>query len=169
MDRIKQDRETRKISDSFRAEILVYAIGIEQQLTTIIIDRFTKNPREIVEFIHYFEKTSFERKIELVKLILKSNYPHLLQEYEKTFVQLNQIRDIRNRLSHHHSSYDYDGKKTVFVLSPNVVKLEKNKKGLWIGTNDAKFSVTKMKGLKKMVKDCDSDIRKVVKIIMRSN
>lgn len=162
MNRSKQDQKTRKISETFRAEILVNAIVIEQHLTTIIIDRFTKDPKEIVDFILFFEKTSFERKIELVKLVLKSSYTHLFKEYEKTFIQLNQIRDIRNRLSHHNSSYEYDGKKTIFVLSPNVVRLGKNKKGLWVGTNDAKFTTQKMIGLVKMVKECDSDVRRIV-------
>ena len=165
MDRKEQDQQTRQVSDMFRAKILVYAITIEQHLTAVIIDRFTKNQREKVNFILYFEKTSFERKIELVKLFLKANYPHLFKEYEKTFILLNQIRDIRNRLSHHNSSYANDNKKTVFVLSPNVVKLAKNRKGIWVGTNDEKFSIHRMLGLMQMVEKCDSEVREMVEKI----
>ena len=168
MDRKEQDQMTRDLSVSFREKILVYAIGIEQQLTTIIISRFTKNPLEMVDYILYFEKTSFERKIELVNLILKSDHPNLLKEYKITLQQLNQIRDIRNRLSHHHSSYVYDGKSTDFVLSPNVVKLKKNSKGFWVGKNDKRFTVKEMKGLMKMVEECDSKIREIVEKITKN-
>lgn len=168
MDRQEQDQKTRELSDSFRAKILVYAIGIEQQLTIIIISRFTKNPLEMVDYTLYFEKTSFERKIELVKLILKSTCPNLLKEYKITLQQLNQIRDIRNRLSHHHSSYAYDGKSTDFVLSPNVVRLKKNNNGFWVGKNDKKFTVKEMKGLMKMVEKCDSKIREIVEKIPKN-
>ena len=167
MDRQEQDQKTRKLSDSFRAKILVYAIEIEQQLTIIIINRFTKNSLEMVDYILYFEKTSFERKIELVKLILKSADPNLLKEYKITLQQLNQIRDIRNRLSHHHSAYAYNGKSTDFVLSPNVVRLKKNNKGFWVGKNDKKFTVKEMQGLMKMVGECDSQIRKIVEKIKK--
>ena len=157
----EQIEKTKQISENFRSKILIYAVGLEQILTSMIITRFTKNPLEMIDFIFYFEKTSFERKIRLVELILKSNYSNLLKESETTFTQLTQIRDIRNILSHYHSSFEYDDKKTVFVLSPNVVKITKDKKGLFVGKNVHKFTINKMIGLMKMVENCDSRLREL--------
>jgi len=161
MNRKEQDKKAKEVSEKFRAEILIFSVDSERILTDMIISRFEKKPLEKIDYILYFEKTSFERKIHLVKLILKSNYPKLLGKYKKTFIQLDQMRDIRNALSHYNSYYENDGKKTVFVLGPNIVRLRKKKKGGWIEKNVKKFSVRHMKGLIKMVEKCNTDIRKL--------
>lgn len=169
MDRVKQDNETRAVSDTFVSKILVYATVLEQHLTWIIITRFTNNPMEKAGFITYFEKTSFERKIELVQLILKTSYPDLFKQYKTTFTQLHQLRDHKNKISHYHRSYEYDGKKTVFVLSPSVVRLTKDKKGSWIGKNVKKFTISEMKNLMAMVEKCDFQVRKLMNEIVKLN
>jgi hypothetical protein len=167
MDRTEQDKQTRNLSNEFVSKILVYAIVIEQQLTQIICRQLTKEVIDITDFVEYFDDVAFERKILLVELILRHNYPQLFTEYKVTFSQIKQIKDVRNRISHHSRSYAYDGKKTSYVLSHTIVRLERNSKGELIEKNVEKYTEKKMRGLMKMAETCDAEIRELTAKLYR--
>ena len=168
MNRKEQDKKANYTAENFRTKILVHAISIEQTLTQLIIARFTNDAHHAIKFIEFFEDMSFKRKIELVDLLLASNYPILSKSFKrKELKQLGQIRDIRNRISHHHSSYENNGKETVFVLSPSIVRVKPNKKGQLDRTNIQTFSVRKMNGLIKMAEECDNNMKSMNEKINR--
>lgn len=106
LDREEQDKETRELSDKFVSKILVYAIMTELHLISIITFEMTKKLEDRIHFIEYFDQSTFERKINLVEIILKFNYPKIFQQYKNTIVQIKQIKDARNRIAHHIQSYE---------------------------------------------------------------
>lgn len=161
MNKQERDKLTQETADKFVSLILVYAVLIEQYLTNIISQQFTKKIPDKTYFIEYFDYATFERKIQLVELILKYNYSNLFKDYENTLVQIKQIKDIRNRIAHHSRSYHDDGQKTKHVLSPIVVRLKKNPEGGFIEINVEKYTVNKMNGLMKMADQCANKVREM--------
>lgn len=161
MDKSERDKITRDTSDRFVSTVLVHSVIIEQYLTIMISQQFTKKIPDKTYFIEYFDQSTFERKIELIELILKYNHPTLLTNYKKTIQQVKQIKDIRNRIAHHSKSYHDNNKKTEFVLSPTVVRLKRKSGGGFIEIDVEKYSVNKMNGLMKMVELCTNKIREL--------
>ena len=163
----KRNKKTRELSEKFVFTILVYSITIENHLTMIIASEFTKD-RGKTHFIKYFDKSTFERKIDLVEIILKVKYLNVFQEHKKTISQIRQIKDIRNKIAHYTRSFVDNQKQTKFVLSPTITKVKQDKKGLWVGIDVKEYSVKEMKGLMKMVEECDSNVRKLVETLVVS-
>lgn len=168
MEKQEQDEQTKKISNDFILKILSYAIVIERHLASIIILQFeTNDAGHSNDFLEYFDKASFERKIKLVKLILNAKYPYIMEEFKETLTQIDQIRGIRNNIAHLIQSYENDSHQTSFVLSPSVIRATV-KNGKFTKINVKRYTPAKMVQLMKMAEKCDSDVRRMVEQVRQT-
>ena len=149
----------KKLSEEFQFKILIYSNNIDRDLTMIICMELAKEWSEMVNFIDHYQNVIFSRKIKLVNTILKSNYPDIYEKYPDVFIQIGQIKAIRNKIAHFLSSYlaNDDGSKTWFVLSPLIVRENENK--------EQQLSEEEMRGFMEMVEICSSNVREIMVLV----
>lgn len=155
MSREERINSIKKLSEEFQFKIFVYSSNIDRDLIIIICMELIKKWSDMVNFIDYFQEVAFSRKIELVKIILNSNYPEIYKKYSTIFTQMGQIKSIRDKIAHFIPSYSTngDGSETSYVLSPMIVRIDEHK--------EEKFSEMKMQGLMRMAEECSKTIREI--------
>jgi len=114
----------RESSREFSFNVVTYSIQLEEIMTNIICLELSKDWLEMESFEDYFDKVSFENKINLAETILKNNHPKTLKKFPKIFANVRQVKKIRNQLAHRNRHYEVNpqGKNAKFVLHHRKIK-----------------------------------------------
>jgi len=158
----EQNKKIRDLSENFQFKIIVNSNMIDQFLTMIICTELTKKWNSMTEFLDYFEEVAFKRKIDLVKIILKTNYPEIYKKYSGIFTTLGEIKKIRDRIAH--DQLTYDTSEGLIIFSPMIVRYDKNYE-----TNETKLSEKKIISLMQMSEKCKEKIKELRNLIGEAN
>lgn len=131
---------------------------IDFTLPEIISIDITEDPKDTskrVEFIKYLHNLNFENKIQLLKIILKTNHPDILRTYPNYFGELSSVKVYRNAIAHSPIHYERDSQEKHAKLVLEHIKIK-----------DSKYlSERQMQGILKVVKRCTDDTRGILKLV----
>ncbi len=115
--------EIKKMSKEFLFSVVKHSVHIEDVMTTIICLELSKDWLKTKNFTDYYDNVSFENKINLSEIILKSNHPNILKKFPKIFLEIREIKKLRNSLAHNDRYYlaSVDGSEHKFVLHPRKI------------------------------------------------
>jgi len=157
----KDWEEMKKTLPDFERGVISTLNHIEIQLTEIISVDICEEPKIVeqrADFFKYFDEMVLERKINLVKLILKNNYPNILKKYPDYIANLHNLRTIRNKIAHNTRTFTKSENKIWLTLSHPVIK--KSSEDITLG---------KMKGLIKKSEKVATQTQEIRKSIGISN
>lgn len=159
---MNQLEKIQKLTPEFQGTILSTLNYIEVALTEIIAVDITDKPEKIeerVQFFQFFEEMTLERKIGLVNLILKINYPSIYTGHPDYYAELNDLRKIRNTIAHNYVAFEANSDKTkaYLLLESPIVKKK------------IKLSERKMRGLMKKAEKVKSDTISIHKYVGQMN
>ena len=90
-----------QISD-FIAKVSQQSIKIERNLGNILANHYTKGNFFVDFTTTIIPEFTFDKKIKLVEIIIKNNYPEHYKKYKKVFDSVDIFRQVRNGLIHGH-------------------------------------------------------------------
>ena len=104
---IKYDRQrvadlltyAKRVNDK-RGELINESANLEAILDSLIVTHFCSEQKKQNELLPVIQKLVLEKKIDLLKIILKDNYKEFVNEYPDTIKHLTEIRIMRNYLAH---------------------------------------------------------------------
>lgn len=131
---------------------------IDNLLLEIISLDIPKNPKNIknrIRFANFFEKLGFHNKIELVKIILQTNYPDIFQKYPNYFQELSDVKEFRDSIAHLpiHFERDSNEQHAKLVFHHRII------------ANQKRLTKRRMEGIMKTVKKCTDDTRKIFTLV----
>jgi hypothetical protein len=148
LDRIK------KLTPEFRLTILSNINQIETMITEMISVDFCKNANDVykrVEFFNHFEKSTLQNKIDLLKIILRNNNPTIFKQFPNFFIELGEVKKMRDSIAHNTVAYEADpqGGHAKLLLHHSIIKKQQD------------LTERKMKGLMKKAEKIMQDTRKI--------
>jgi len=148
----------KELTPKFQLSILNNVNIIDNILLEIICVDVTKDAKDIrkrIKFGNHYEKRSFQKKIDLVKVILETNHPNILKKHPKFFDELAFVKRYRNSLSHSsiHWERETDEKNVKLVLHHRTIKKQ------------VRLSRRQMLNIMKKAEKCTDDTRKIFSLI----
>ncbi len=152
----------RELTPEFQGMILSNINIIEQMLNETIAFDICNDPRDIykrVEFFNYFENFNLQSKIDLVKIILKNNYPRILKKFPLFFTELGDVKKMRDTIAHNTIAYEANskGENAKLLLSHPIIKKQR------------KLTRKNMIGLMKKVEKIREDTKSIWSLVGREN
>lgn len=122
----------KELTPKFTLDVLSNINRSETMITEMISVDFCKDASDIykrVNFFNYFsDRVTLQPKLDLLKIILENNHPDVLKQYPDYFTEIDQIKQIRNKVAHNTIAYERDaetGENASLILANPRNKREK--------------------------------------------
>jgi len=156
--------EVARISEllpKFLQTVLVNMNHIDNVILEMISVEITKDSEDIrkrLQFLDYFEWLGFQKKVDLLELILKNNHPDIFKKFPRFFTELNELTQKRNKIAHYsiHFERDSNEKNAKLVLHHRKIKKQE------------RLSETEMHEIMQKVAKCTEDTGKIFTLIGKS-
>jgi len=147
-----------ELTPKFQYTVLININIIDSIITEIICVDVTKDAKDIskrIEFGNYFETFGFQSKLDLLKIILKTNHLDILKKYPDFFSELGDVKKWRDSIAHSPIAFERDSNENNARLILGHRKIKKQKR----------LTEKQMLSIMKKAEKCTEDTRKIFSLI----